>query len=72
LEGAAVPLLARALRILDVYCAMTSPRLYRKGYSSQEDALEHLRSEQGKHFDPDLVEVFLDAGVGRPWETDLA
>lgn len=71
LEGCTIPLLARALRILDVYCAMTSPRHYRKGYSSQEDALEYLRSEQGKHFDPDLVEAFLEAGVGRPWETDL-
>lgn len=68
LEGSAIPLLARALKILDVYCAMTSPRHYRKGFSSQEDALEYLRSEQGKHFDPDLIETFLEAGVGRPWE----
>ncbi|MCX5772689.1 MAG: HD domain-containing protein [Candidatus Hydrogenedentes bacterium] len=68
LEGSAIPLLARALKILDVYCAMTSPRHYRKGYSSQEEALEYIRSEQGKHFDPDLVETFLEAGVGRPWE----
>jgi len=70
LEGSAIPLLSRALKILDVYCAMTSPRHYRKGYSSQEEALEYLRSEQGKHFDPDLVEAFLEAGVGRPWEAD--
>lgn len=68
IEGTAIPLLARALKILDVYCAMTSPRLYRKGFSSQEDALEHLRSEQGKHFDPDLIETFLKAKVGQPWE----
>lgn len=69
LEGSQIPLLARALKILDVYCAMTSPRHYRKGFSSQEDALDYLKSEQGKHFDPDLVETFLEAEVGQPWET---
>lgn len=68
LEGDAIPLLARALKIIDVYCAMTSPRLYRKGYSSQEEALEYVRNEQGKHFDPALVETFLAEDVGQPWK----
>jgi len=68
LEGDAIPLLAKALKIIDVYCAMTSPRLYRKGYSSQEEALEYIRSEQGKHFDPNLVETFLAENVGQPWK----
>lgn len=68
LEGNAIPRLARALKILDVYCAMTSPRHYRKGYSSQEDALDYVKSEQGKHFDPDLAEVFLSKKIGKPWD----
>lgn len=67
LEGEKIPLYARILRIVDVYCAMTSPRHYRKGHSTHEEAANHLRSEQGKHFDPKLVEIFLKKNVGRPW-----
>ncbi|HOE66077.1 MAG TPA: HD domain-containing phosphohydrolase [Candidatus Hydrogenedentes bacterium] len=65
IEGEAIPYLARAMRILDVYCAMTSPRHYRKGTSTHEDALAYLRSERGKHFDPKLVDAFVDGNVGR-------
>jgi len=67
LEGDSIPLNARILRLLDVYCAFTSPRHYRKGHASQEEALAYLRSEQGKHFDPQLVEVFIKQEIGRPW-----
>ena len=66
LEGEAIPLLARVMKIIDVYCSMTSPRHYRKGYSSHEAAIEYLKSESGKHFDPVLVKVFIEAGVGVP------
>ena len=65
LEGEAIPYLARIMKILDVYCAMTSPRHYRKGHASHKEAVEHLRNERGKHFDPDLVDVFVKAKVGR-------
>ena len=65
LEGEAIPYLARIMKILDVYCAMTSPRHYRKTHSTHEEAVEHLRSEQGKHFDPHLVEVFITGCVGQ-------
>lgn len=64
LEGEGIPYLARVLKIIDVYCAMTSPRAYRSGTSSKDDALGHLKSERGKHFDPELVEVFLDKKIG--------
>jgi HD-GYP domain-containing protein (c-di-GMP phosphodiesterase class II) len=57
--------LARIVKILDVYCAMTSPRHYRKGYSSHEETVEYLRTERGKHFDPDLVDVFISAHIGQ-------
>lgn len=65
LEGHAIPYLARVMGILDVYCAMTSPRHYREFHATHEEALEHLREEQGKHFDRDLVEVFVSAEVGK-------
>lgn len=67
LEGEDIPIQARVLRLLDVYCAFTSPRHYRKGHATHEEALTYLRSEQGKHFDPQLVEVFIKQDVGRPW-----
>jgi putative two-component system response regulator len=65
LERDAIPYLARIVKILDVYCAMTSPRHYRKGYSSHEETVEYLRTERGKHFDPDLVDVFISAHIGQ-------
>ncbi|MFP4501881.1 MAG: HD-GYP domain-containing protein [Candidatus Hydrogenedentota bacterium] len=67
-EREEIPLLARAMRIVDVYCAMTSPRSYRKNYSSHEQAVEHLKSERGKHFDPALLDAFLSDGVAQPLE----
>ena len=65
LEGDAIPYLARVLKILDVFCAMTSARHYRTGFASAEEAVAHLRSEQGKHFDGKLVEAFLDSGLAK-------
>ncbi len=64
LEKEAIPYLARMMKILDVYCAMTSPRHYRANQSSHKDALTYLKSEQGKHFDPELIAVFIESEVG--------
>lgn len=64
LEGDAIPLLAQVVRILDVFCAMTSARHYRQGKSSLQEALDHIASESGKHFHPELAKVFLEAKVG--------
>lgn len=65
LEGEDIPKLARMLKIIDVFCAMTSPRSYRKDIASIDDAVEHLTAESGKHFDPDLVKIFLTKKVGK-------
>lgn len=67
LEGEKIPLLARIMKICDVFTAMTSPRHYRPGVPSIEEGLAHLRDERGKHFDPALVDAFLEQEVGRPW-----
>ncbi len=66
LEGEAIPYLARIVKVIDVYCAMTSPRLYRKSHSTHREAVSHLRKERGKHFDPKLIEVFVQADIGKP------
>ena len=66
LEREGIPRLGRAMKIIDVYCAMTSPRHYRQGQSTHEDALDYLKSEAGKHFDPELISLFAEAEVGQP------
>lgn len=65
LERDAIPPLARALNLIDVYCAMTSPRHYRSGHATHEQAVAHLESERGKHFDPAMVDAFLQHNVGK-------
>ncbi len=64
LEGDAISKLAYLMKIIDVYCSMTSPRHYRKTVGSREDALEYLREEQGKRFHPEYVQAFFDHNVG--------
>jgi HD-GYP domain-containing protein (c-di-GMP phosphodiesterase class II) len=58
LKGEAIPLEARIFAICDVYDALVSERPYKPAWS-QEQALQQIRSESGKHFDPDLVEAFI-------------
>jgi len=58
LEGKQIPFLSRILKVLDVYCAMTSRRNYRTGVASHEEALEYLLEERGKHFDPQIIDAF--------------
>jgi len=67
LEGEGIPLLARIMKICDVFTAMTSPRHYRPGVPTIDDGVEQLRAERGKHFDPALVDAFLAHEIGRPW-----
>lgn len=64
LEGEAIPKLARMVKIIDVYCAMTSPRMYRDTVATKDQAFEHLCEERGKHFDPELADAFVDGDVG--------
>ncbi len=58
IRGEEIPLGARILAIADAYAAMTSERPYSKALSRQE-ALDELRREAGKQFDPHLVEIFI-------------
>lgn len=58
LKGEQIPLAARIFAIVDVWDALTNDRPYRKALSPQE-ALEYIRSQSGKHFDPKVVEAFV-------------
>jgi len=59
LVGSAIPLEGQVAAVADVFDALTSDRPYRQAYSI-EHAVETLRSERGKHFDPRLVDLFLE------------
>jgi len=56
--GEAIPRPARILFVCDAFHAMTSDRPYRKAMPAEE-ALEELRRNAGKQFDPEVVEAFL-------------
>lgn len=53
-----IPLEARLFTIVDVWDAVTTDRPYRKSWS-REKAMAYIREQSGKHFDPQLVEMFL-------------
>jgi len=61
LKGEQIPLAARIFAVVDVWDALTSDRPYRKAWT-KEDALEYIREQSGKHFDPQVVEIFLNSG----------
>lgn len=58
LSGEDIPLEGRIVAIADVFDALTSVRPYKAAWSV-EDAVGLLREESGKHFDPQLVELFI-------------
>jgi HD-GYP domain-containing protein (c-di-GMP phosphodiesterase class II) len=57
LKGEQIPLAARIFAIVDVWDALMSDRPYRKAWS-KPDALQYLREQSGKHFDPQVVKTF--------------
>ncbi len=59
LAGEAIPLEGRIAAICDVFDALVSHRPYKKPWPV-EDAAGYLRDNAGKHFDPALVEAFLE------------
>jgi len=56
LKGEAIPLGARIFAVADTFDAMTSNRPYRKALSLVT-ALEEIRNESGRQFDPEVVGV---------------
>ena len=54
-----IPLCARIMAIADVFDALVSKRCY-KDAMSYRTAFEIIRDEAGRHFDPKIVEVFMN------------
>jgi len=59
LKGTNIPLLGRIMAVIDVYNALISKRAYKPTFT-QEEAVVFIKSESGKHFDPAIVDVFLE------------
>lgn len=58
-RGEEIPLTSRIVTLADVYDALISKRTYKNPWA-EEKVLEHIKSEKGRHFDPELVEAFLE------------
>ncbi|MEG6522334.1 bifunctional diguanylate cyclase/phosphohydrolase [Desulfotomaculum sp. 1211_IL3151] len=59
LKGEQIPFISRLLAIIDTYDVMTHDRIFRKAFT-REEALEEIRLQSGKQFDPTLVKAFLE------------
>jgi response regulator RpfG family c-di-GMP phosphodiesterase len=65
--GDQIPLIGRICAICDVFDALLSERPYKESWPVEE-ALEEIDAQAGRHFDPQLVALFLEI-VGRPPRT---
>ncbi|MCL2055224.1 MAG: response regulator [Oscillospiraceae bacterium] len=59
LSGLDIPLEGRIMAIADVYDALVSERPYKKAFSHTR-AVEIIKNDSGTHFDPKIVEAFLN------------
>ena len=59
LAGRSIPLSARIMALADMYDALISERVYKEKWS-HDQAVDEIRSKSGTHFDPLLVEAFLE------------
>jgi len=59
LKGDEIPLAARIFSVIDVWDAVQSERPYNHPWP-RDKAIQYLKDEAGKYFDPDCVSVFLE------------
>lgn len=59
LAGEAIPLSARLMAVADVYDALISKRVYKAALAHQQ-AVEIMALDRGTHFDPEILDTFLD------------
>ncbi len=58
LKGEEIPLASRIVSLTDVFDALSAERVYKPPWPL-EKVLEHIKSQAGKHFDPEIVDVFM-------------
>lgn len=59
LKGEEIPIAARFFAVIDVWDALIHPRIYKSAWP-EEQVLEYILEQSGRHFDPDVVNLFLD------------
>ena len=59
LKGDAIPISGRLMALADVYDALISKRVY-KSPSTHAVAVDIIKKGRGTHFDPDMVDAFLE------------
>ncbi len=59
LKGDEIPLSAQIVAIADMYDALTSQRVYKEAFT-HEASLNIMKSERGRHFNPELFDMFLE------------
>jgi methanogenic corrinoid protein MtbC1 len=59
LAGESIPIEGRIVAIADVFDALTTDRVYRKAFPVEE-AVKMMREQRGKHFDPVLLDAFME------------
>jgi len=65
LRGEQIPLAARLFAVVDVWDALSNDRPYRPGWL-KERVIEYIQSQGGTHFDPMIVETFLNLLSNNP------
>jgi HD-GYP domain-containing protein (c-di-GMP phosphodiesterase class II) len=65
LRGEEIPLTARIFAVVDVWDALTNRRPDHAAWT-REATLAHIRENSGTHFDPRVVEVFLELIKRKP------
>lgn len=60
LSGEEIPLEGRLVAVADVFDALTSARPYKRPWTNEE-AADFIKSEAGRHFDPEVVKAFLES-----------
>jgi putative two-component system response regulator len=72
MEGTDIPIQGRILAVADVFDALINERPYKHAWPVEE-AIEEIRSQRGRQFDPDAVVAFLslqgDINLSNPAET---
>ncbi len=59
LKGEDISIYARIVAIADVFDALSNKRVYKDGWSV-EKVIDHMKNNKGTHFDPKLIDLFLE------------
>lgn len=59
MKGEEISYISRLMAVCDVFDALTSQRYYKVGWSL-EDTYDEIVRLKGKHFDPDVVDLFVE------------